>query len=113
MIFLSNVKKITDTKYLIFSIHFKPFDEVDGLDQTKEELEKKGFLIENDLYIEQESIEGKRPVRCWNPKENKMYYEYEDIPNNKDDLLQERLSAVEKSNAEMMNLIATMAAPTE
>jgi len=103
MIYLQSVKKINNEKYLIFSSHFKPFDEVDGLHQTKEELEKEGFLIENDLYIEHEPIEGKCPICCWNPKANKMYYEYEDIPNHEEKISESKIEKIENDITVLQN----------
>ncbi|MBO0537900.1 hypothetical protein EXQ27_04115 [Clostridium botulinum] len=92
-------------------MNFYPFHPVYGLGKAKEELEQKGILIEN--IPEPKYIENKQAIMYWNPADKQIFYEYEDIPKNKDDLLQERLSALEKSNAEMMNLIATIATPTE
>ncbi len=104
MIYLQSFKKINDEKYLIFSFHFNPFDEVDGLHQTKEELKKEGFLIEDDLYIEHESIEDKRPICCWNPKTNKMYYEYEDIQNYEEEKIpQSKIEKIENDITVLQN----------
>lgn len=111
MVYLKNLTKITDTKYLIGYLHSMPFDTVDGLHKTKEELEQSGILIEN--IPEPQNTEGKKAIKYYNPVDKKIFYEYEDITKSKEETLEGRVNVLEKSNAEMMNLIATMAAPTE
>ncbi|EPY2302320.1 phage protein [Clostridium sporogenes] len=115
MQFIKELKKITNEKYKIEYIHHMPLDKKYGLGKTKEELQEEGILIEN--FPEPIYIEGKYTIMYWNPIEKKIFYEYEDIPNviepTKEETLQNRVEALEKSNAEMMNLISTMATPTE
>ena len=51
-----------------------------------------------------------------NPQTKEQSYEIftrEKVQEKEEQNLQERISALERSNAEMMNLIATMSAPTE
>ncbi|WP_460299415.1 hypothetical protein [Clostridium botulinum] len=112
MVYLKNLTKITDTKYLIGYLHSMPFDKIDGLNKTKEELEQSGIIIEN--ISEPQNIEGKKAIKYYNPIDKQIFYEYEEITKFKEETLEGRINVLEKSNAEMMNLIATMAAtPTE
>ena len=95
-------------------IHYKPFDTKDGLHKTKEELEKNGVLVES-LPIP-EYIEGKTVKLKYNSKNNTLYYEYMDIGEihkTEIEILQERIKALEQSNAELTTLIATMSTPQQ
>lgn len=59
-------------------IHYKPFDERQGLKKTIEELEQTGYLV--DSINEAESIPGKIPMLKFDPDTNTLYYEYVDLP---------------------------------
>lgn len=112
MIFIKDFTKITEEKYSIGFIHFMPFDPAYGLGKTEEELLKEGKLVEK---VEPQTPSNKKAVMYYNPNGNNVFYEYEDIKvigTNKDEInMQQRLEALEKSNAEMMNLIATLTTP--
>ncbi|GCD10604.1 hypothetical protein [Clostridium tagluense] len=114
MIFLGNLTKITDIKYKIGFIHYMPFDVVNGMNKTQEELEKDGILVDD--IPEAKQVDNKNPIMYVNPKNKEIFYEYiyisktqeQGIENN----IQDRMKALEQSNAEMMAMIATMATPT-
>lgn len=80
MIYLNNLTKITDEKYNIGFIHYKPFDKIHGLNKSKEQLEKEGVLVES--IPELKYTDGKQPIMYYNPIKKELFYEYEDIPKN-------------------------------
>ncbi|WP_051824109.1 hypothetical protein [Clostridium sulfidigenes] len=93
--------------------HLKPFDAKDGLGKTREELEQTGLVLESEPVPEK--IEGKDAILKYNPTTKSLYYEYVDsVPTPKTDmeLALERIASLEKSNAELTTLIATMTTPT-
>ena len=103
MVFIKDLKEITDGKFLIGYVHYMPFDSIHGLKKSKEELEKEGILIET--IPEPQQIEDKKSIMYWNSKDRKIFYEYIDIPKTKEEILLDRVKALEQSNAELMNLI--------
>ena len=109
MIYLGNLTKITDTKYSIGLTHYVPFDSVNGMNKTPEELKLEGILVDN--IPEPKRIEGKSSAMYINPTNKEIFYEYVDIPKTQENLMQERMRSLEQSNAEMMAMIATMATP--
>lgn len=98
MIFLGNLNKIESDKYAIGYTHYMPFDSVNGLGKTKEELEQEGILIEN--IPEPEQIEGKYTIMYWNPIEQKVFYEYKDIPKSKEKNLEEKIKTLTENLAQ-------------
>lgn len=95
MIFLGSLVKITTTKYSIGLVHHVPFDEVNGLHKTKEQLEKEGILV--DSIPEPQQIEGKSPIMYINPSTKEVFYEYIDIPKTKEELQEERITMLEQA----------------
>ncbi|KAJ51105.1 hypothetical protein BD780_000227 [Clostridium tetanomorphum] len=87
MIFIKNLNKITDSKYDIGYKHYMPFDSTNGLNKTKEQLEQEGILIEG--ISEPQQIEGKQSIMYYNPVENIIFYEYEDILKPKENIEKE------------------------
>lgn len=78
MIFINDLKKITDDRYSIGFTHFMPFDEQYGLHKTEEELKQIGALVEQPIMPE--IPQGKTAVMYYNPINNIAFYELEDIP---------------------------------
>lgn len=99
MIYLGNLIKITDTKYSIGFIHYMPFDAINGLGKTQEQLEQEGILIES--VPQSQVIEGKTSIMYVNPVDKLIFYEYEDIPKSKEDLQQELNAKLLKDSASM------------
>lgn len=58
-------------------IHYMPFDEKEGLNKTKEELEIEGFLVES---IPEAEINGKNAILHINPETKELWYEYQEDP---------------------------------
>ncbi len=69
MIFLSNFEKVEENKLKVRFIHYMPFDPINGLHKTKEELEQEGVLIEN--IPESKYIENKQAIMYYNPIKKK------------------------------------------
>lgn len=67
-----------DSNKQINYMHNIPFDSVNGLGKTEEELLEKGFLIES--MPAPERIVGKSALAYYNEETNEVWYEYADIP---------------------------------
>lgn len=58
--------------------HYMPFDEQNGLQKTKEELEQEGLLVES---IPEPLLQvGKQAVLYVNLSNRSLYYQYIDLP---------------------------------
>ncbi|WP_150284366.1 hypothetical protein [Rummeliibacillus sp. TYF-LIM-RU47] len=79
-------------------IHNRPFDEIDGLGQTEEELSKKGLLVES--LPETENIYGKAPLLKYDG--SKLYYDYIDIEPAKEEKIERDLKELKEQNAQML-----------
>ncbi|QDY32653.1 hypothetical protein [Clostridium sporogenes] len=72
------------------------------------------YIVSDDILPKPELKENEYVVHYINPQTKEQSYEiYTKEKTQEEQDLRERLSTLEKSNAEMMNLIATMATPTE
>jgi hypothetical protein len=90
MIYITNLVKITDSKYYPITIHYQPFDIKYGVKKTKEEMESSGYLLDKtyeDLLNEETQFKNNNPapsnsviVRYFNPLIMEFFYEYEEIP---------------------------------
>lgn len=89
-------KSETETRAIVNFIHYKPFDPVDGMGKTKEQLEQTGAVL--GTLPEQQAYEGKRPVLYINPQTKETWYEYVDIPLP----TEERIAELEKLNKDLM-----------
>ncbi|OAJ73534.1 hypothetical protein AYJ08_13965 [Brevibacillus sp. SKDU10] len=58
-------------------VHYMPFDEVNGLGKSSEELQTTGLLVDS---IPQPEANGKIPKLFINPKTQELWYEYTDRP---------------------------------
>lgn len=68
----------TDGNRRVTAIHYNPFDPVQGTGETREEMEKTGFFV--DEVPEPSNITGRRAIAMYNPDTRKIYYEYVGIP---------------------------------
>jgi hypothetical protein len=78
----------------IQAIHYQPFDPVYGLGKSKEELLQEGILVES--IPQPEFIEGKVPILKYNKDTNTLYYEYEDVPPTKEELLEKEIEQLKQ-----------------
>lgn len=76
-------------------VHNMPFDEVNGLGKTEEELRQIGALV--DEIPEPEQIEGKIAVMYYNPQTNSVYYEYIDRPLTPEEELRQRIELMQQA----------------
>lgn len=90
----------TNSDNMVTFLHRKPFDPVNGLNTTKEELLKTGFLV--DSIPEPNTTTGNRAVLYYNPELKKAYYKYSaaQLP------IKERLELLESAMNEQ--LLASM-----
>lgn len=97
MVYLGELKEISEGKYLPGMIHYMPFDEENGLGKTEDELSQEGILIEE--LPELETIENKIPVLYCNPTTKEVWYEQVDAdipPTPRETPLEQRVSEQEQ-----------------
>lgn len=70
--------------------HYMPFDAVNGLGKTEEELSTEGALV--DVIPEPEQQPGKIAVAHYTPEKG-VYYEYEDAPQSQNMTLRQSVKA--------------------
>ena len=87
---MKNIYIETDENFRVTKIHRMPFDPNNGMGYTREELEKKGFFVEE--IPESVHQTGKRSIAMYNPDTKSIYYEY--VTTNLSD--KERLENAEK-----------------
>lgn len=63
---------------IVTFIHRRPFDPVNGLGETRENLIKTGFFVSN--FPEPVTTVGKKAVAYYDHERKKVYYEYEPTP---------------------------------
>ncbi len=85
MIYLGNLKKETDEKYRVGTVHYMPFDLVhgiknaDGTLKTKAELAAAGALVEEVPKPEASEVQNVAGM-FYNPFTGEVFYEYADKP---------------------------------
>lgn len=90
----------TNSDNLVTFVHRKPFDPVNGLNATQEELEKTGFFI--DELPDSNAVVGTRATAYFNPETKQVYYKYTAAPLS----TKERLNLLEEAmNAQLFNTI--------
>lgn len=99
MIFLYGFEMISPQKWRVPGVHLKPFDEVDGLHKTAEELEQTGILVES--VPEPNVSEGQSASLFINPETKDMWYEYEVIPKTPEQLQAEEIENLKSQQAAM------------
>lgn len=99
---MGNIYIKTDSNRRITAIHYNPFDPVQGTGETREEMEKTGFFV--DEVPEPSNITGRRAIAMYNPDTRKIYYEYVGIPLSD----KERLDLLEDSMNEILVCISTI-----
>lgn len=87
--------RVDDTNRVVFA-HKLPFDPVCGLNTSREELLKNGYLI--DSIPEPSSVTGKRAILYYDHEQKKAYYEYIPAPLS----MRERISLLEDALNEVI-----------
>ncbi len=93
---MGNIYVKTDGNRRVTLIHRNPFDPVQGTGETREEMEKTGFFV--DEVPEPKNITGRRAIAMYSPDTNSIYYEYVGIPLSE----RERLDLIEGVLNEML-----------
>lgn len=93
---MGNIYIQTDGNRRVTKIHYNPFDPVQGTGETREEMEKTGFFV--DEIPEPKNITGRRAIAMYNPDTNGIYYEYVGIPLSE----RERLDLIEGTLNELL-----------
>ena len=86
-------------KGMITFIHSCPFDPVNGLNKSRAELLKEGFLIED--FPEPKLVEGKRAIAYYDIYTKQVSYEYVLIPDSADDKISYMENALEDTNKQV------------
>lgn len=81
-------KYIETDKWIVDTTNYRP-------DKLSEEDLSRGFLV--DSIPEPTEQEGKRPVLYCNPKTKELWYEYEDIPKTKEEILEEKVATIQQA----------------
>lgn len=75
---MRNIYIETDENFRVTKIHRMPFDPNNGMGYTREELEKKGFFVDE---IPDAKVQfGKRAIAMYNPDTKSVFYEYASVP---------------------------------
>ena len=75
---MGNIYIEIDENFRVTKVHRMPFDPVNGMGYTREELERKGFFIES--IPEPVNQTGRRSILMYNPDIKGVYYDYVNIP---------------------------------
>lgn len=92
---MGNIYIETDENFRVTKIHRMPFDPNNGMGYTREELEQKGYFV--DEVPEPIHKVGRRSIAMYNPDTKSIYYEYVGIPESdkeRIDYLENALNAV-------------------
>ncbi|URN84996.1 hypothetical protein [Acetobacterium wieringae] len=89
----------TNSDNQVTFIHYKPFDEINGLKKTETELLKEGFLVESLPAVEE--VEGKNVIYFYT-QTGGFSHEYFDVPKTKEQIYAEKLDQLENQTAEYM-----------
>jgi hypothetical protein len=76
MVYMTNLIKVTNTKFSVGYIHYLPFDEVHGLGKTVDELQATGLLVEQ---LPTPENNGKQAMLYVNPVTSTFFYEYTEL----------------------------------
>lgn len=75
---MRNIYIETDNEFRVTKVHRMPFDPNNGMGYTREELERKGYFVEE--IPDAANKVGRRSVMMYNPDNKSIYYEYVGIP---------------------------------
>lgn len=93
---------------IVTFIHRRPFDPVNGLGETRENLMKTGFFVSD--FPEPVTTVGKKAIAYYDHERKKVYYEYQPTPQSErsrismlEDALNDALMLLGKSNMTIAN----------
>lgn len=95
---MGNIYIETDENFRVTKIHRMPFDPTNGMGYTREELEERGFFVD-DIPEPVHQI-GRRSIAMYNPDTKSIYYESVGIPLSD----KERVEYVENAFNALLNM---------
>jgi hypothetical protein len=93
------MKFIKTEENKVILVHYMPFDDINGLGKTEEELLQTGYLVEEIPELEQ--IDGKSAITYYTPEQG-FWFEYADIPKTPEQIQAEKIDLLENQTAEYM-----------
>ena len=111
---MRNIYIETDTDFRVTKVHRMPFDPNNGMGYTREELEKKGFFVEE--IPDAVNRVGRRSIMMYNPDTKSIYYEYVGIPmsdKERADQLENALNYLMMNSLYGLHPVATMSLDDE
>ena len=75
---MRNIYIETDNEFRVTKVHRMPFDPNNGMGYTREELERKGYFVEE--IPQAVNKVGRRSIMMYNPDTKSIYYEYVGVP---------------------------------
>ncbi|SFA69984.1 hypothetical protein [Clostridium frigidicarnis] len=97
MIFLAQLKPINSKNSIVGYIHYDPFNDEYGLNESVDNLKKEGIII--DSIPKPSLIKNKVPELHVNPETNEVWYEYSEIPKSDEELTKDTIDNLQKDNA--------------
>ncbi|MBC3798012.1 hypothetical protein [Acetobacterium tundrae] len=98
MIFIGNFDKINAEKYKVGTIHYMPFDKIDGMGETEEQMLTHGALLES---LAEPEDNGKTSELFFNPLTKTTYYEYVDTPKTEAQIQAEKIANLMAENVQL------------
>ena len=102
---------------IVTFIHRRPFDPVNGLGETRENLMKTGFFVSD--FPEPVTTIGKKAIAYYDHERKKVYYEYQPTPQSErsrismlEDALNDALMLLGKSNMTIANTSISLMSAT-
>lgn len=95
--------KVDNKTHVVTFVHKRPFDPINGMGLSREELSKTGFFVNE--YPEPAPRVGKRAVPYYDHEQKKIYYEYIPTPFT----TKARIDMIEQATNDMLLMFATMA----
>lgn len=102
---------------IVTFIHRRPFDPVNGLGETRENLMKTGFFVSD--FPEPVTTIGKKAIAYYDHERRKVYYEYQPTPQSErsrismlEDALNDALMLLGKSNMTIANTSISLMSAT-
>ena len=103
---------------IVTFIHRRPFDPVNGLGETRENLMKTGFFVSD--FPEPVTTIGKKAIAYYDHERKKVYYEYQPTPQSErsrismlEDALNDALMLLGKSNMTIANTSISLMSITD
>ena len=92
--------KVDSNTHVVTFVHKRPFDPVNGMGISREELSKTGFFVNE--FPEPAARVGKRAVAYYDHEQKKIYYEYIPTPFT----TKARIDMIEQATNDMLMLLA-------